>query len=141
AYAEANRLAGEQGDSLGITMTTLHRRLNEGHLLASVDAKRSRLTVRRVLAGSRRDVLHFRAAQVLGMEQAVPTVPPDPMGQKQAENGTNSWDGSGAVPEKCPTKTAQNSQGTLPFGPNGTAGTSPRAYTSGGGGRSVREVI
>jgi hypothetical protein len=75
------------------------------------------------------------------VEEAVPTVPLDPMGQKQAENGTFSWDGSGADLENRPTKTAQNPQGILPFGPNGTVGTSPGAYSTGGAGKSIREVF
>jgi hypothetical protein len=50
AYAEANRLAGEQGGSLGVGKNTLHKRLSEHHLLASVDSARNRLIVRHVLA-------------------------------------------------------------------------------------------
>jgi hypothetical protein len=62
AYAATQRLAQEVGDRLAVTPQTLRRRLNEGGLLASVDSSRQVLTVRRVLEGQRRDVLHLSTA-------------------------------------------------------------------------------
>ncbi|MBI1917682.1 MAG: DUF3854 domain-containing protein [Planctomycetes bacterium] len=62
SYAEAQELARQQGDSLGVTARTLWRRLRERGLLAGWDTPRQRSTVRRTLEGVRsRDVLHLRA--------------------------------------------------------------------------------
>jgi hypothetical protein len=62
SYAEAQELARLQGDSLTAQPRTLWRRLRERGLLASWDAARETLTVRRTLGGQRRDVLHLRTS-------------------------------------------------------------------------------
>jgi len=72
SYAAAQRLARDTGDSLAVTSRTLHKRLHERHLLASTEPDRDTLTVRRMLAGSRRAVLHLRAASVMPRETAQP---------------------------------------------------------------------
>jgi hypothetical protein len=59
AYAAAQKLAQEVGDRLPVTPQTLRRRLKEGRILLSTDSARQVLTVRRVLEGQRRDVLHM----------------------------------------------------------------------------------
>jgi hypothetical protein len=61
AFAEAQRLAGEQGESLPIASRTLWKRMHERKLLISVDSKRGKLLVRRHLEGVRRYVLHLHA--------------------------------------------------------------------------------
>jgi hypothetical protein len=61
AYAAAQKLGQEVGDRLGTTPHTLRRRLKEAGLLLSTDTVREVLTVRRVLEGQRRDVLHVSA--------------------------------------------------------------------------------
>ena len=53
-------LARESGDFLPITSRTLHKRLREQKVLASVDTERGRLTLRQTLDGVRRNVLHLR---------------------------------------------------------------------------------
>jgi hypothetical protein len=58
SYAAAQEIARDQGDGFPITANTLRRRLNEKGLLASIDAKRKKLTVRKTLQGHRREVLH-----------------------------------------------------------------------------------
>ncbi len=60
AYAAAQRLGRDSGDVLALTGHSLRRRLRDRKLLASVDEKRETLTVRRVLEGRRREVLHLR---------------------------------------------------------------------------------
>src|SRR5262249_29260068 len=65
AYAQAQRLASEQGESLAINPLTLRKRLNESGLLASTDTARGVLTVRRTLEGRRREVIHLLAALFL----------------------------------------------------------------------------
>lgn len=59
SFAEVQSLARDQGESFPISPRTLHRRLNDKRLLASTDSKREVLTVRRVLEGQRRSVLHL----------------------------------------------------------------------------------
>jgi hypothetical protein len=61
AYAEGQRLAGEQGEALPVGARTLWRRMRERGLLATWDAGRQRSTVRRTLEGVHsRDVIHLR---------------------------------------------------------------------------------
>jgi hypothetical protein len=62
SYAAAQEMAGAQGESLTISAQTLRRRLKERGLLASTDAKRETLTVRRVLNGASRNVLHLSSS-------------------------------------------------------------------------------
>jgi hypothetical protein len=59
SFAEVQTLARDQGESFPISPRTLHRRLHDKHLLAGMDAKREVLTVRRMLEGQRRSVLHL----------------------------------------------------------------------------------
>ncbi len=60
AFAAAQKQGRNSGEALTIAGRTLRKRLDERGLLVSKDAKRGVLTVRRALAGSRRDVLHTR---------------------------------------------------------------------------------
>ena len=66
AYAVANRLASEQGESLRVGPKTLWRRLAEQRLLKSTDAKRRKNLVRRTIGDRRTLVLHFDASRLLG---------------------------------------------------------------------------
>jgi len=52
------RLGQEVGDRLALTPQTLRKRLKERGVLVSIDAGRQVLTVRRILEGQRREVLH-----------------------------------------------------------------------------------
>jgi hypothetical protein len=120
AYATANGLAAEQGDSLGVTPYTLHKRLAEQRLLASADQARGHLTIRRVLAGTRRSVLHVHASK---MSLDTETVPIGPTSENDAENGTVSRDGSSDHEGNRPTTSSHlpledSADGTV--GPNGT---------------------
>jgi hypothetical protein len=62
AYAEVQRLANEQGESLPVTSRTLHKRLKNRDFLVSTEA--GKLTTRRTLQEQRRVVLHLAAASV-----------------------------------------------------------------------------
>jgi hypothetical protein len=64
AYAVAQSLAVEQGESLTTAKQTLWKRLRERGLLASMDVKRQRLTIRRTVDGKRREVLHLQASSL-----------------------------------------------------------------------------
>jgi hypothetical protein len=68
AYAEAQRLAGEQGEGLAVSGRTLRKRLKERGLLASTDTNREMLTIRRTLGGRRREVIHLLAASLSAAE-------------------------------------------------------------------------
>jgi hypothetical protein len=69
AYAAANTLAQATGEAIPVTPRTLHKRLSGRRLLASDDAKRKTHTVRRTLAGKRRDVLHLRPGSLLPRQE------------------------------------------------------------------------
>ncbi|MDZ4782372.1 MAG: hypothetical protein SGJ19_19175 [Planctomycetia bacterium] len=66
AFAVANRLAVEQGDSLAAALRTLQKRLREKGHLRSTDANRQTNTVRRTLEGSRREVIHLHFGSLTG---------------------------------------------------------------------------
>jgi len=70
SYAVAQRLARDGGDSITIGSKTLHKRLHEKGLLTTTEAGRHKLTVRRVLEGQRRAVLHLRADLISTPETA-----------------------------------------------------------------------
>lgn len=59
SYAVVQRLGQEVGDRLPVTPQTLRKRLKERGVLVSTDTARQVLTVRRVLEGQRREVLHL----------------------------------------------------------------------------------
>jgi hypothetical protein len=64
SYAAAQEMAGAQGESLTVSAPTLRRRLKERGLLASVDAKRETLTIRRVVESASRNVLHLDSSSL-----------------------------------------------------------------------------
>ena len=66
SFAEAQRLATEQGESLAITPRTMHKRLKEKKLLLSEDETRKTITIRKTLEGIRHSVLHLHAASITG---------------------------------------------------------------------------
>lgn len=67
SFAEAQRLANEQGQGMPLTAQTLRKRLYERGLLVTTEmAGRRELTVRRVLQEKRRTVLHLRADALEG---------------------------------------------------------------------------
>ena len=59
SFAAAQEMAGAQGEGLAVSVQRLRRRLKERGLLASTDAKRETLTIRRVVEGASRNVLHL----------------------------------------------------------------------------------
>jgi hypothetical protein len=65
AHAVAHKTSRATDEALTISEQTLKKRLREKTLLASVDEKRETNTIRRVLAGTSRDVLHLLRATLL----------------------------------------------------------------------------
>jgi hypothetical protein len=69
AYATAQGLAQEQGESLCVSGQTLWKRLHQRNLLASRDERRQRNTVRRVIEGVKREVLHLHGDALISPTQ------------------------------------------------------------------------
>jgi hypothetical protein len=57
--------ARDTGEVFPVSDQTLRKRLNEKHLLASVDSNRQTLTVRRTILGCLKRVLHFSRDTIL----------------------------------------------------------------------------
>lgn len=64
SYQMAQKLAGSEG--LPISAQTLRRRLRKRRLLASTDAGRQMLIVRRTLEGGPKEVLHLKVRDLFG---------------------------------------------------------------------------
>lgn len=110
SFAEAQRLAGEQGENIGITPRTMWKRLREKELLRSVDEKRTTNTIRRTLEGQRREVLHFHSAYITGDNPTKLTV--ESSGEENAEEsgqfaGQVAGEFSKGAPQNLTKKTAQ----------------------------------
>jgi hypothetical protein len=73
SYGAARKMSTD-GAGIEVTVNTLSRRLRDKGLLASVDSARETLTIRRVLDGMQRDVLHLRA-QTLNLTAPQPDKP------------------------------------------------------------------
>jgi hypothetical protein len=59
AYKAAQEMA-RHSERIPIAEKTLHKRLSDSNLLASIDEARGKLTIRRQLEGKRRNVLHIK---------------------------------------------------------------------------------
>ena len=100
AYAAAQKLARDSGDTISITAQTLRKRLHEHGLLASTDQARDRLTVRRILEGERRAVLHLHPDTLTADSPEQPSqpnhTPPRPATPTYTEqpSGTDGTDGT-----------------------------------------------
>ncbi len=75
SYAAAQRLARDSNDALGVTLPVLKRRLKDRGLLASTEPKRETTTVRKMLEGAQRNVLHLRAGALVVPPSAQPDKP------------------------------------------------------------------
>ncbi|MCX6620881.1 MAG: DUF3854 domain-containing protein, partial [Acidobacteria bacterium] len=65
AYRLVQTAGRDVGEQLAVTEQTLKKRLHDKGLLASTDEKRQTLTIRRFIAGSSKDVLHFLRSTIL----------------------------------------------------------------------------
>jgi hypothetical protein len=75
SHAEAQGLAGAQGESIPIGSKTLSKRLEEKQKLKTTERSRGKLTVRRLLEHKRIDVWHLPALEVLCVETIGPIGP------------------------------------------------------------------
>jgi hypothetical protein len=105
AYAAAQQLAHEQGNSLAVAEHTLRRRLHERELLVTIGSRSGRvqLTIRRVVEGARREVLHLRADTVYLAHTPTPATPSDaaPGGNGVVAGGSDSPE-KGSLPHGLP---------------------------------------
>lgn len=67
SYRIAQQMAGA-GESIPVSSRTLHRRLLEAGVLVTIERERGKLTKRRSLEGTRRNVLHVRRELLIPLE-------------------------------------------------------------------------
>jgi hypothetical protein len=65
AFRVVQTAGRDVGEILSVLESTLRKRLNDKRLLASVDVKRQTLTIRRIIGGTSKSVLHFMRATIL----------------------------------------------------------------------------
>ena len=120
SYAAAQDMARKGGDGIGVTSQTLRKRLKERGLLASVDAKRETLTIRRKLEGKQRDVLHLVSSR---LEPPAPEEPDKP--DIENSGGPSSRPMSGAESQLDTKPDIGNPDATTRNGPmSGLSGSS-----------------
>ena len=86
AYRAAQRMADEAG-RLGVSQSTLGRRLAERGCLVSQEQRRRKCTTRKYIQGIRRDVLHIRLSLVLGQAPQAPSAPNPAVEGAEADSG------------------------------------------------------
>jgi hypothetical protein len=109
SYAEAQVLAVQQGEGLGVSAQTLRKRLHDRHLLVTTGKAsegRDTLQVRRNLEGRRRDVLHLRVHS-LALDTSEKPDQPDqpPAGPVNGQVFPDPWSGNGEGPDHDNTLT------------------------------------
>jgi Domain of unknown function (DUF927) len=117
AAFKAAKAMSADGDGLLVSLRTLHRRLKERGFLASIDEKRDRVLVRRVLDGVRREVLHLPAAVItVGPSQ---TSQPALTERNAQEDGPVAGPVAAPLPHERPTERPTNAEAN---GHDGSAG-------------------
>jgi hypothetical protein len=121
SFAAVQRMARDQNETFAITAHTLRRRLKEKGLLATTDAARGKLTVRKMLQGVRRDVLHIAKIGAPGAPQTGPTDSEDEGGgEKGPEPWAGLWAGNGQVNDPAAHKMATPGTPGQPPAANGS---------------------
>lgn len=122
SFAEAQKLASEQGESLPVMPRTLHKRLREKGYLVAVDAGRTTNTVRWTLVGQRRSVLHLRSSSITGEQLPKLTnghqdpVIAGQIGQFAGQIGQFAGQFPQSAVQKLPSETDQNTETDAPMG-------------------------
>jgi hypothetical protein len=110
AYAVVQKLAQQKGETFSISLPTLKQRLREKGKLATTDRNREVLTVRRMLQGSRRNVLHLVPDAHPSLPDPRPTRPDD---EDEANSTSPQRSGTSADPttkaDRCRSEPAQES--------------------------------
>jgi len=124
AHRVAQRMAGA-AEGVAVGERTLRKRLEQGGWLASTDRERGKITVRRTLQGTRRDVLHFAADRLMPKEpaQSAQSATERTNGRGISPVGPESWAENGDACQEPAHKSGPNpANGTAngplgPFGP------------------------
>ena len=112
AFASAQKLGWDQGEALTVGSTTLLKRLRDNKLLASCDSERQRLTVRRTLDGTRRDVLHLKTEAVIPEKPSQPSQSSQFDSEHQPGESPEGPDAASSGPSASYTRVAED-QGTM----------------------------
>ena len=94
AFHGAQALGSAIGDGIAITPRTLHKRLFEAGLLRSAERERGHFTVRQVLEGRRRHVLHLA---VSSLQEPAQVAQPSPASASDASGAPFDWAGASAA--------------------------------------------
>jgi hypothetical protein len=87
-------LGGAIGDGIAVSSRTLHKRLFEAGLLRSAERERDHFTVRKVLEGRRRPVLHLA---VSSLQELAQVAQPSPASASDAFCALNVWANASAA--------------------------------------------
>lgn len=119
AFSAAQSMGRDTDDPLAIQPRTLRSRLHQRGLLVSIEDDRHRLTIRRVLDGKRRAVLHLAACVLDGVSQ--PSQPAH--GERNdAGEGPLAWATRDEAPTGMAHKVAHTVHDQPAAGPDGTVG-------------------
>ena len=77
SYGIVQKMSRESGESLAVRSHTLRKRIKEAGLLKSTEPKRQTLTVRRMIQGMRREVLHLNVRALLASAEVSEPTGPD----------------------------------------------------------------
>lgn len=126
-----------------VTTSTLSKRLDEKGYLVSTEKERDHLTVRRVLSGARRNVLHLSLGVLTGAAQSAQPAPGRGPEARKGDNGPGAWanestppDGIG--PQVRPTNAIGDAAGAGDE-PNGPLGPESARHTPVGAGDADRD--
>jgi Domain of unknown function (DUF3854) len=127
AYQAAQSVGDAIGEGIGLRDRTLRKRLHEAGWLRSSEAERSRLTARRVLAGSRRSVLHLAAS---ALHEPAQPAQPNPTSTVEGEAGlvarVGSFEPAVKTGPPLPRQTARDQRSTSDDGSLGPVGPVPQ---------------
>lgn len=99
SYAEAQRLAAEQGETLPVASRTLWKRLREKDHLKSVESSRKTNTIRKTFESQRREILHLDRDSI-GGEKLTNLTTPATRSVRTAGDGQFGGQLSGIAAEK-----------------------------------------
>jgi hypothetical protein len=123
SFVAAQTVGRDVGDPLAVQPSTLRKRLRDAGVLASVDDVRDRLTVRRVLEGKRRVVLHLAASFLEGPAHPAQPAHGEP---DHAADASFRWAGArsaepgpGHGSDPGPTHAERDGEGDGTDGPDG----------------------
>jgi hypothetical protein len=99
AHAAPQRLARDAGSTIPLAPETLRHRLKDAGPLRSFDERRHRLTIRKVIEGTRRYVLHVSADALDGLGAGEPAHLAQPAHQGSGDMTQQAGAGSDGSPQ------------------------------------------